>query len=166
LKRLDLVGKQFGRLTARARLADDGESAYLCDCVCGNHPIVSVRNLRRGATQSCGCLLDEWRKQRKASDETKAIAKSWATYRDRARVRGHKWALTKKAFTALVLLPCTYCGKRRGILTGIDRVNNALGYFQGNVAPCCGWCNAAKMAHSVEEFKQWVLEVYGKIFHV
>jgi len=169
MQRLDLSGKKFGRLTARERIVKEDPPNNLlwrCTCACGNVSDVSVRNLRRGAPQSCGCLLIESRSKRRASDLTKAIARSWATYRDRARVRKHVWKLTKNAFASLIQLPCAYCGKRRGLLVGVDRIDNAEGYIVGNCAPCCGWCNAAKMAHTLDEFKQWVREVYGTIFYV
>ena len=39
--------------------------------------------------------------------------------------------------------PCFYCGDRiEGI--GIDRVDNTLGYVNGNLTPCCTFCNTLK----------------------
>lgn len=62
--RLDLTGQRFGRLIAIDRapnIKDNGGSwtAWLCKCECG--AVVTVRTgcLRRGDTQSCGCLRSE-----------------------------------------------------------------------------------------------------------
>lgn len=59
-KRLDLIGKRFGRLVVVAFDKYERNAArWLCKCDCGN--IVSVRtgHLRGGRTNSCGCLREE-----------------------------------------------------------------------------------------------------------
>lgn len=49
---------------------------------------------------------------------------------------------------------CHYCGGRgRGkILNGIDRVNNSLGYVEGNVVTACGPHNLMKHTMTHMEF--------------
>ena len=62
-------GTRFGRLTV-IRLLPHNEKGilnYECQCDCGNIVSVTSQNLRRGATNSCGCLRKElhskaWRK--------------------------------------------------------------------------------------------------------
>lgn len=62
MKRIDLAGKRFERLTVvrRAPLYIDNQGhpriRYICRCDCGNEVIVFGRNLRKGNTKSCGCL--------------------------------------------------------------------------------------------------------------
>lgn len=59
-KLIDLSGQQFGRLKVIERHATkDGHAAWLCQCECGQLTVVNGRNLRSGATQSCGCLHKE-----------------------------------------------------------------------------------------------------------
>lgn len=55
---LDLTGQRFGRLTvaSRADNGNDGSPRWLCKCDCGNVCTVRSSNLKRGQTQSCGCL--------------------------------------------------------------------------------------------------------------
>ena len=61
---IDLTGQRFGRLTVLGR---DGTKKYCfdttptwrCRCDCGKECIVLGRNLRSGATRSCGCLRVE-----------------------------------------------------------------------------------------------------------
>lgn len=63
----DLSGQRFGRLLVlrRADSSASGATRWLCKCDCGKETIVLSNNLTRGQTQSCGCLRNEKRKQRK-----------------------------------------------------------------------------------------------------
>lgn len=58
----DLTGQRFGRLVAIERVgtAKDGQAQWLCQCDCGNTTVVRAGDLRRGNTQSCGCLQKEY----------------------------------------------------------------------------------------------------------
>lgn len=60
-KFIDLTGKRFGRLVVVSRVESDkrGEVQWLCRCDCGNEPIATGNHLRRGYTNSCGCLSRE-----------------------------------------------------------------------------------------------------------
>lgn len=58
-KHIDLVGKQFSRLTVLRYLKG---SKWECKCDCGNIVIVGTQKLNNGNTKSCGCLhKDKWR---------------------------------------------------------------------------------------------------------
>lgn len=58
---IDLTGRKFGRLTVIKRVGNNirGEVCWLCGCICGNTKIVIGDVLRRGGTNSCGCLASE-----------------------------------------------------------------------------------------------------------
>lgn len=43
---------------------------------------------------------------------------------------------------------------------GIDRIDSNDGYVQGNVVPCCKYCNMAKMDRTQDEFLKWAEETY------
>lgn len=64
MKRVDMIGKKFGRLTV-TKLSNKTSGKrkrllYLCDCDCGTKNIeVMGEKLRRGTTKSCGCLAKE-----------------------------------------------------------------------------------------------------------
>ena len=56
---IDLTGQRFGRLVVISRYNQDdnsGHPMWVCQCDCGNIHIVSGAALRKGVTQSCGCL--------------------------------------------------------------------------------------------------------------
>jgi hypothetical protein len=64
--RIDLTGQESGRLTvvSFAGMVSNGsktqQSAWNCQCSCGNTTIVSTRHFSKGLTKSCGCLRGEW----------------------------------------------------------------------------------------------------------
>lgn len=63
--RLDLIGQRFGKLTvieyAGTKTYKNGNkfSQWLCQCDCGGKKVALGTNLKRGITQSCGCLVKE-----------------------------------------------------------------------------------------------------------
>ena len=64
LRRQDITGKQFGRLTALKPTEEhdaSGSILWECRCACGATVRYSVNHLTRGSTRSCGCLYRETR---------------------------------------------------------------------------------------------------------
>lgn len=57
LKREDITGEVFGRLTALYRDHDAGK--WVCSCECGGSSLSDISSLRNGSTKSCGCLQKE-----------------------------------------------------------------------------------------------------------
>jgi hypothetical protein len=59
--RIDITGKHFGRLTVirRAGSNKQGHVMWLCKCECKAQLHVNGVDLRRGVSQSCGCLRAE-----------------------------------------------------------------------------------------------------------
>lgn len=59
---IDITGQRFGRLVALEIDNDNsrhGINKWVCRCDCGNYKSVWIGSLRRGQTQSCGCLQKE-----------------------------------------------------------------------------------------------------------
>jgi hypothetical protein len=44
--------------------------------------------------------------------------------------------------------------------SGIDRLDNNIGYVSGNCVPCCSVCNYAKRDMTVDQFKNWIKRIY------
>jgi hypothetical protein len=58
MKKADLTGKRFGKLTAISSIYDAEKKLTLwkCQCDCGNIAYVRANRLVHGRTKSCGCL--------------------------------------------------------------------------------------------------------------
>ena len=82
---------------------------------------------------------------------TPDIREKWRRYRVGALRRDYVFELTLPQFASFWRVPCTYCGKAIPHI-GLDRVDNALGYTEGNVVSCCFRCNKMKLAGSLAEF--------------
>lgn len=58
---IDITGQRFGRLVVLAYADKDKNrnARFLCLCDCGKMKIINGASLRKGLTQSCGCLQKE-----------------------------------------------------------------------------------------------------------
>lgn len=55
---IDLAGQRFGRLSVIGRAPNRNKNpAFFCLCDCGTQTTALGGNLRKGSTQSCGCLM-------------------------------------------------------------------------------------------------------------
>ena len=69
----------------------------------------------------------------------------YITAKAQAKRRGWVFEIPLTQFTELVSLPCHYChGPLNPTSTGLDRVDNSVGYIPSNVVPCCRACNCIK----------------------
>ena len=82
-KLIDPTGQRFGRLTVvqRAETGKRGHALWLCKCACGKETVVSSSSLRRGATNSCGCLQSEICRNRMTAINTTHGGKGTRLYR-------------------------------------------------------------------------------------
>lgn len=172
-------GNRYGRLVVlRATPSTKhGQRVWLCQCDCGNTCEVVGNCLRRGSTQSCGCLAKELTATRNRDlfslpPGRAALNDLYARYKRQARKRGIDFGLPKDLFRQLIEQNCHYCGappsqtvqRRYGMngcvfYNGVDRRDNTLGYTSGNVVPCCGQCNRAKSDLTESEFIAWAQRV-------
>jgi hypothetical protein len=70
------------------------------------------------------------------------------TTKGAAKRRGKTFTLTFEQFCAIISAPCIYCknelGHKSTTGSGLDRLDNSIGYEFGNVQSCCGSCNQIK----------------------
>lgn len=166
----NLTGRRFGRLTVLGEAPNRkrGYSLWFVQCDCGSAmKVVISTNLTKTVrgTKSCGCLT------RNALGEA-ARNRIFHDYKNNAKKRGLLWNLADSYFIQLIQSNCHYCGRipasishpsesSNGTFTynGIDRIDNHLGYIDGNVVPCCKICNWAKGKQSHAEFVAWVTDL-------
>jgi hypothetical protein len=98
----------------------------------------------------------------------------YGNYKISAKNRGLEFSMTIQDIYGLIHKPCFYCGivdenthnaarlntEEKIKYNGIDRKNTMLGYVKNNIVPCCSMCNTAKLNHTEEEFKEWLIRAY------
>ena len=187
VRSLDLTGKAFGKLLVTSRSVKNKHGSYLwmCICECGNECSYSTGKLKNKKAVSCGCV---WTENKRTVNGYKGHTQKpygvssfntlYRGYVRNARDRGHSFTLDEKTFRAITSMPCHYCGApptqvrpTNGKLisngeylhNGIDRADNAVGYDDGNVRPCCKQCNFAKGALNEREFILWIQRITAYI---
>lgn len=73
---VDEIGKKYGKLTVKRRVANgkDNHAYYECVCDCGNVVTIRGATLRSGKAHSCGCMVSEtMRKRRLGSKSERTI---------------------------------------------------------------------------------------------
>ena len=172
MKRTDMVGQTYGRLTV---LLMRPNGIVHAQCSCGRPFNGSGKRLRNGSTQSCGCLNG---KPAYYSAEEAAFQKLYGRYQERARIANIAFQLSAEQFRALTKGACHYCGAEPSARTklrrwqfkqpyvageymynGVDRKDSTGGYSAENTVSCCATCNYAKANLTVDEFLQWVFRV-------
>lgn len=66
VRREDLTGKRFGRVTAVRfyDLSSNGAAQWVCRCDCGTKFVTLASSLKAGRTRSCGCYRSEATRER------------------------------------------------------------------------------------------------------
>lgn len=180
---LDITGQRYGRLTALRREGRDEcpngsiKTLWSFQCDCGTVITRRLASVRRGDVASCGCIRrgGGWASPRRKPHGESSFNTLYSHYARSARDRNIEFVLTRDQFRALTVQNCSYCGvppsqiaratssgRTNGTYTytGVDRVDNEIGYHPGNVVPCCMTCNYAKGKMAQSEFIAWVRRAY------
>lgn len=171
----DETGNRYGRWLVLSRAAENkgGSAAWVCHCDCGTVRAVKSDSLHSGRSKSCGCLHFV---RFSLPSGVAAFNDIFRNARRRAMASGREWKLTKEQVRFLTKQDCYYCGqapsqsmggkRHNGFYTynGLDRVDNTKGYTIENVVPCCGTCNIAKRATSLNEFRDWIAKAYNHLW--
>lgn len=139
------VGMRFGRWTVAAQSSPSktGEKRWQCSCVCGGSAVIPASRLRRGTSQSCGCLMRErvaernFRHGGKGTPEyvawnamvqrcTRESHPAWRNYGGRGITVCAEWRHDFAAFLA-------HIGPKPAPNLSLDRIDNDRGYEPGNV---------------------------------
>ncbi len=174
------VGDKIGKLTV-LKLTNKmyhKHAVYLCQCACGNTceldtgRLLKAKKGKKGGSKSCGCNRPYYR-----YDDRHFIMlrKVYSSIRSSARSRNIDFKLSHNQVYELVESPCYYCTTEQSNMfydrytdyiiryNGIDRIDSSRGYEDGNVVPCCRWCNMAKHLRTVAEFSAWALKLAKNI---
>lgn len=112
MKRIDLSGEKYGRLTViEYSHTNKGIAFWKCCCDCGNIASVAGGKLKTGKTKSCGCLkLENVRRQRKKNEyeifgEYARVRVSDTEYmlcdtEDWGKLKNHYWSICPTGYAA------------------------------------------------------------------
>lgn len=159
----DFTGEKFGILTVLGYLGtlDGKKCMWEVKCDCGNLKQVQTGVLKKSL--SCGCI--GYNKKPKGEAAFNNIV---SMYKKSARDRNLEFSLTNEQFKKLIDNNCALCGVNPSnehkivggngsyIYSGIDRVDNNIGYIMGNCVTLCKQCNFAKRNLKVDDFYEWI----------
>lgn len=163
MKKLDLTGKQFGKLTALCLDKPKGiHRTWKCKCSCGEEIIVYQTHLIQGNTSSCGCTkiksinygftgCGDIHGTRFSDIKSKAIKRNI----EFSITIEYIWNLFEKQNRKCALsgLSITFGKRSKEYGTAsLDRIDNSKGYVEGNVWWVHKDINKMKNVHSVEYF--------------
>ena len=151
--------------------------SVLC-LLCGSVTDKRLQTIEKA--KSCGCMQSKRGSKavgsgRRTAEGTKVeINTLISIYKANARKRGIPFDLTYIQFETLVDSECYFCGdiggntlRKRGYnvysYTGIDRVDNSVGYLPSNCISCCSWCNRAKNNDTLANFVDKCKKITSRI---
>ena len=174
--RLKLKNKRFGRWFVLGFVKTDGQrgAIWRCKCDCGTIRNVRGGSLMAGRSKSCGCLRDDVSRERCALPKSEAAFNAiFSRYKRQAKERNLEFLLSKEQFKKLTKKNCFYCNtsptmvekhpRMNGVYvySGVDRVNNSIGYVIDNCVSCCWICNTMKRKLSQKEFFNHIEKIYN-----
>lgn len=142
---INIAGQRFGRLVAKYHVGKNkhGRHAWMCVCDCGREIAVSSNSLRAGNATSCGCYKLEIISKQSLSHGMSRTPEyiAWCAMKSRCgnphnqdyehyKAKGitvyEEWDVSFESFIS-------HIGKMPSQRMTVDRIDNAVGYFPGNV---------------------------------
>ena len=124
MRRIDITGERFGRLTAIRFIPGNGtdnRGKWLCRCDCGNECCETYSNLSGGRTVSCGC-------------KRKAQAGSMNRQHGLHKTRLYRIWMNMRSRTGNPNVPCYDAYGGRGIGVCFEWQNNFSAFYKWAVA--------------------------------
>lgn len=177
MKKIDLTGQKFNKLTVLEYSHRNHNSMWKCKCECGKESVVAVSALISGRIKSCGCIRSDQvaERNRQASLEPgeSAFRALYSRYKIDAQKAGKWFDLTIEQFRDYTKMNCAYCGAQPSsirkdtyrhngpyIYNGLDRLDSRQGYDVYNVVPACKRCNQAKNDMALNDFFDWIRKLH------
>lgn len=171
-----LIGLKFNRLTIISHHSK--EKGYVCICDCGKETIAKIYGLKSGKHKSCGCYTIDSLIKRFVKPNFYALKiATYSNYKASAKKKEYEFSISIDSFFKLMDKDCNYCGlppsgkwngAKRTIsdtsefrYSGVDRVDNNIGYIESNCVSCCHICNDSKKNLSLEKWKEWIIRTYN-----
>lgn len=148
----------------------DNEHAYMmCDCT-AEYSLKLTNTLKNNGNFMCRQCYAE--RDAANFDAHWGYKSAFARIRKDARSADRVFEIKMEEFRYLCQQNCYYCGSipsnlityrgqnsftfRYFMYSGLDRINNDIGYTRQNVVPCCIICNRAKNSMPFKDFIDWL----------
>ncbi len=167
----NLIGQRFGKWMVlefsgyKSKSHNNRQKAAFWKVICDCNRVSDVNSyeLRSGRSGSCIHCADKFSYRDRSFAAFNALIVS---YKNGAKKRNLLWNITQGQFRYLIEQSCRYCGSyREGVarngnssiykFTGIDRVDNSIGYVFENLVACCRRCNNVKRAATLEQIESF-----------
>lgn len=163
----DITGGRFGKLTVLNldSYAKGQKTKWLCQCDCGKQKVVRNDCLKKGSTQSCGCIQTLKGKENPAWKGIGDISGSfWCAIKGGAKDRNIEFSITIKYLWDLYIKQdkkCSLTGEQIDFgqskldvnrTASLDRIDSSKGYIEGNVQWVTKKVNFAKQTMSQKDF--------------
>lgn len=153
MRRIDVLGKTFGRLKCLKESGKDnhGHITWLCKCDCGNEVVKAGTHLKNGYVVSCGCYKSDTIKKIRRKGTKNISGSYFSSIRSNARHKNREFSLDINYLQNLLEqqnFQCAISGlnlimeldnsfditKKQGINTAsLDRIDSSKGYTVNNV---------------------------------
>lgn len=151
-------------------LGMDDEHAHM-KCDCGHEYSLKLTNtLKNNGNFMCRQCYAE--RDAANFDSHWGYKAAYSRIKKDARSAGRDFDIHLEEFRYLCQQNCYYCGSAPGnlityrgqnsftfryfVYSGLDRINNDVGYTRQNVVPCCIICNRAKNSMPFKDFIDWL----------
>jgi len=148
----------------------DEEYVYLkCDCG-SDYSLKLTNSVKNEGNYMCRMCYAE--RDSANFDKHWGYKSAYQRIRKDARSSGRVFEIELDEFRHLSQQNCYYCGGqpnnlityrsknaftfRYFVYSGLDRINNEIGYTRQNVVPCCIICNRAKNSMPFKDFIDWI----------
>ncbi len=161
MNKLDFTGQIINYLTvidSETKIVNGRSRVkWNCECICGKVIQLESHSLKSSRQTSCGC--------HRINPES-ALNEIIHSYKKHAIKLGLTFELSKEHFLSLTQNSCFYCNKPPSnkkvldkktyrtefIYSGIDRLNNDIGYLKTNCVSACFSCNQRKRTLNYKDF--------------
>lgn len=167
MKRKDITGEKFGRLTAiqfsHVENKSCHRSVWICKCECGKTVKIKLHELTAG-TKSCGCYKSDEIVKRCFKGVGLVTKSCWSSVRNGAKARNiefnisieYMWGLFQKQDGKCALtgkeIKLSHNTSKIKPTASLDRIDNSFGYVEGNVQWTHKQVNLCKHILNNEDF--------------
>ena len=112
--------------------------------------------------KSCCNKLSTEKYHKLYNDKDFDVLFRYSHYKSDAKRRDKEFILSIDEFDNITSKPCYICGKytNGSSYSGIDRLDNEIGYVLSNCIPCCDKCNRIKYTYTLEDTFKHLSDIY------